>query len=53
MNNAHSFHIPFESMSHFEDSAQNLLNIMSQFLNLNTLFIARNDTRRNKIVYAN
>lgn len=39
-----------KSFKNFEEAANDILQIMSKFIDINTLFIARNDQRINEIV---
>ena len=39
-----------ESFTDFTDAAENVLKLMSQFININTLFIAKNNLQTNEIV---
>lgn len=39
-----------EPLTNFEEAADNILQMMSKFININTLFIAKNDRHTNEIV---
>ena len=41
-----------KTYKNFDEAAQSILHVMSNIINMNTLFIARNDTKTNRIIKA-
>ncbi|WP_088009623.1 STAS domain-containing protein [Indiicoccus explosivorum] len=52
MTNAYYVGDSVTTFRNFDEAAENILHMMSQFIDINTLFIAKNDKRTNKIMKA-
>lgn len=50
MHNSFDAHSKLKRFTNFEEAAENILRIMAEFIDINTLFIARNDEKTNEIV---